>query len=644
MRLHVLAVLHLAAVPGLTWAATYTVTNTHNAGVGSLRQAILDANANAGADVITFAAGMSGKMVKPTSALDAVTDAQTTIDGDLNDDNVPDIALNGTLLATGDGLDVQGGQCIIEGLAITNFPSLGVHVFANDCRIRNCHLGVTLGGNTAAVNAGGDVWLVQADGCIIGEPGKRNVIAANTGSYTGNPGVTISNGQSNTIQSNYFGLKRAGTTRLATDSTGVAIFSTSPDAAGANTIRNNVFAGLYFGVQISDSDSNVIQGNLLGLAANGTTAFPMTGECVRLYGDCTGNRIGGTTAAARNVFVGTDSAEGMEIGGAGNQDNRVQGNYFGLNAPGTTRMSLGTGIMIDDSAGDQLIGGGAAAAGNYFASSSDSTTYGVYCYYGGAGTTIRRNTFGVLPGGGSATRVNGTQIRVTQTSGVSIRENVIANVPLGINIDDSGTPIPIRVYGNTFRSCQYAAQLLGTARGQFGNLSNASTTDDGGNTFESSNTWFFYNGTASRVAAEGNSFGTTVRADIDAKIYDKLDDPTKGRVDFIPLAGGVIPTEVLGVPQVVVTGVTALPTSRGAEIIFTLSAPADVTVTILNVAGRPIVLLPTVAASAGLQHMLWSGLTARGTAAPAGAYLVRVTARCAGGRENACLAPLAFRR
>src|SRR5258706_11084212 len=35
-------------------AATYTVVNTNDSGAGSLRQAITDANANAGADTINF--------------------------------------------------------------------------------------------------------------------------------------------------------------------------------------------------------------------------------------------------------------------------------------------------------------------------------------------------------------------------------------------------------------------------------------------------------------------------------------------------------------------------------------------------------------------------------------------------------------
>src|SRR5688572_23214049 len=35
-------------------AATFTVTNTNDSGAGSLRQAILDANANPGQDMISF--------------------------------------------------------------------------------------------------------------------------------------------------------------------------------------------------------------------------------------------------------------------------------------------------------------------------------------------------------------------------------------------------------------------------------------------------------------------------------------------------------------------------------------------------------------------------------------------------------------
>ena len=48
-----------AAVPTLL-AATFTVTNTNDSGAGSLRQAILDANANPGLDTETCRADPLG--------------------------------------------------------------------------------------------------------------------------------------------------------------------------------------------------------------------------------------------------------------------------------------------------------------------------------------------------------------------------------------------------------------------------------------------------------------------------------------------------------------------------------------------------------------------------------------------------------
>lgn len=54
-------------------AATYSVTTTNDTGAGSLRQAIIDANANAGLDSITFAAGLSGTITL-ASDLPAITE------------------------------------------------------------------------------------------------------------------------------------------------------------------------------------------------------------------------------------------------------------------------------------------------------------------------------------------------------------------------------------------------------------------------------------------------------------------------------------------------------------------------------------------------------------------------------------------
>jgi hypothetical protein len=55
-------------------AATFTVTNVNDAGSGSLRQAIFDANASAGVDVINFSIPGSGvQTIAPLSQLPDIT-------------------------------------------------------------------------------------------------------------------------------------------------------------------------------------------------------------------------------------------------------------------------------------------------------------------------------------------------------------------------------------------------------------------------------------------------------------------------------------------------------------------------------------------------------------------------------------------
>lgn len=57
-------------------AATYTVINLNDSGAGSLRQAIIDANDNAGTDTITFAPNVTGTIMLG-SALPPITDELT---------------------------------------------------------------------------------------------------------------------------------------------------------------------------------------------------------------------------------------------------------------------------------------------------------------------------------------------------------------------------------------------------------------------------------------------------------------------------------------------------------------------------------------------------------------------------------------
>ena len=60
--------------------ATFTVINTNAAGDGSLYQAILDANASVGADLIAFNIPSGGLTIRPTNALPVITEP-VTLDG-----------------------------------------------------------------------------------------------------------------------------------------------------------------------------------------------------------------------------------------------------------------------------------------------------------------------------------------------------------------------------------------------------------------------------------------------------------------------------------------------------------------------------------------------------------------------------------
>jgi len=66
------------ALPVMRGASTHTVTNTDASGPGSLRQAILDANASGGHDTVTFAPGVSGIIVL-TSTLPEIDDHLTIV-------------------------------------------------------------------------------------------------------------------------------------------------------------------------------------------------------------------------------------------------------------------------------------------------------------------------------------------------------------------------------------------------------------------------------------------------------------------------------------------------------------------------------------------------------------------------------------
>ena len=124
--------------------ATFTVTNTNNGGTGSLRAAIVSANATAGADAITFSIPASGvQKINLLSALPAITE-ELTLDGTTQSGftTTPVIVLNGASAGAGvNGLTVVGNDCVIKGLVIQKFSGHGILLLGNRNTINTCFIG-----------------------------------------------------------------------------------------------------------------------------------------------------------------------------------------------------------------------------------------------------------------------------------------------------------------------------------------------------------------------------------------------------------------------------------------------------------------------------------------------------------------------
>lgn len=618
---------------------TYTVRNKQDSGLRSLRWAIDRANAHGGRDVIDFAPKLDGATIVLLSQLPDLTDDATIIDGDIDDDGTPDIGITGRRAGAADGLVIRGSACVVRGLAIAGFAGDGIRLSgANSCQIRGCYLGLNLGGGLGPGLGGDAVRLTSSHDNTIGGTAatQRNVISS--GVEYGSSGISLIDSSNNSIFGNYIGLTPDGQSVLGAGQNGM-IVSAAAGPADGNRIggeapgAGNTFGGLTHGVVLEGAGNTRILGNLFGLKADGKRLAEIRGTCVRLWKGATSTQIGGTSAAARNVFAGGAYCA-IEMRDSGTTGNVVQGNYFGTNQAGTRSRRLYNGIIIWYDAGLQTIGGSQPAAGNYFVTFDPDRSSHAVSVHGTGFVRVRNNVFGLLPAGRQAAPLE-TGIFVRDDAICYVMDNTIAFAA------DSGLRVwsrsKVSAFRNVFRNCQEAVSIDDFALCRLGNLGNARTGDDGGNTFRSSNTWFVYNLTSSRVKAEGNRFGTTDRAAIDARIYDNEENPASGRVDFSPLMGGVIPSGD-AVP-LTVAGATALPTkSGGAEIAFALSAPAEVTVQVLNVAGRPVATVARErSADAGLQRIVWSRQTAHGTRAPAGRYVVRIAARDADGEQQTAL-------
>ena len=145
-------------------------------------------------------------------------------------------------------------------------------------------------------------------------------------------------------------IELSGASIVGADADGLSI------AAGNSTVRGLAIDGFVNGptagaaaIALSTNGNNLIEGDFIGTDASGTKSDGNT-TGVDIIGG-TGNTIGGTSAAARNVISGNEGS-GVRVDLFIATGTLIQGNSIGTDASG--RMSLGNAVAGVDLAGSSV--------------------------------------------------------------------------------------------------------------------------------------------------------------------------------------------------------------------------------------------------------------------------------------------------
>lgn len=349
-----------AALAGLlfssaAWSATFTVNDAGDAGdvnpgdgicatagsVCTLRAAIEEANATAGADIVEFAIGSGPATLTPASAYPEITGALsilgTTQPGSsantlaVGNNAVVNVRIDGGGVAQGLWFSSGASNSLLRGVQLTRFANSGVIVgkfggsAVSNVTIAGNFIGTDGSGSAADMNGSlaPQVAVYIGSGATDnlvggGQPADRNLLAGNAGTSTA---VLVADDTTanNTVRNNYIGVDRTGTQRRGRPYTGIRF-----DAAYGNSALRNVVGAQQFGIEIiRGAQSNVVQGNFIGVGADGVAnvaGLPPGSSGVNgvLITDA-----GTTSAPQRNQIGGTSAGDGNTIANWGGDGVKV---------------------------------------------------------------------------------------------------------------------------------------------------------------------------------------------------------------------------------------------------------------------------------------------------------------------------------
>ncbi|MEQ1828090.1 MAG: hypothetical protein ABL921_19170 [Pirellula sp.] len=350
-----------------------TVTNTATSGAGSLAQALSDAAGTAGMDLIVFnITGGGPHTISISTALATITDSiaidATTQTGYVAGSNLP-IIVDGNDLS-GNGLTLSNGAdgSFIRGLVLRDFNGQGISIGSNadNNTIQGNFIGsmsnTGMLSSSTDVNAQNGIYVLSMNNLIGGTTtAERNVISGNTtyGVY-----ITGASASFNVVSGNYIGVAADGSTALANNE-GVHIYNgaSSNTVGGATTSHRNIISGnTNDGVQIwTNANSNIVQNNYIGTDATGTLDRGNNDDGIDIDTSSTGNQF-------LNNLISGNNGSGIDMLDGGANSTTIQGNLIGTQANGTSSLgNTAEGILIGGTTTGGTIGGTTAGQGNTIA-------------------------------------------------------------------------------------------------------------------------------------------------------------------------------------------------------------------------------------------------------------------------------------
>lgn len=326
--------------PRLFAATTYTVTNNNDSGAGSLRQAIADANSNAGADQIDFAISGAGPhtIVLTTGGI-TITD-QVKVNGLSQSGSI----CNGTsstlkVVIEGSGIGVAGAGANgteINGLVFGAGTSVGIS--SNSNTIRCNFFGTTANGSIGVGDINSQSLVIYNNSAEIGGNSSSDM------NLFGRYRFIIAGSSNHIIKNNLIGTDITGMNSLGSN---LSFYS---GVYNNITISHNVISKI--GSYYTTFNNFTLSANKIGTNFSGTAAiFGDIGTLLSSKTEFNNTTIGGATEADGNLISGAvivDTNEwghGIVIGGA---NNTIQNNKIGVNADATAVIGNGyEGISIE---------------------------------------------------------------------------------------------------------------------------------------------------------------------------------------------------------------------------------------------------------------------------------------------------------